>query len=91
MVNNFFTHFYGTETDKMSFIRKVRCIKSLISKTIDPKNCYGVRYPNGYIMWLRYKNCPHYPNPGDYCWGLAVSYEEGNEKKFKNQHCPCEG
>lgn len=89
-MNNFFTNFHGKEANAMSFIRKVRCIKSVISAWIYPKNCYGVRYPNGYIMWLRYKNCPHYPVSGDYCWGLAVSYEMGRAHKFRKKHCPCE-
>jgi len=50
-----------------------------------------IKYSDGHIMKITYpKTCIYTKlTIGDYCWGLAVAYEENTVEEFCKT-CPCE-
>ena len=51
---------------------------------------HGIKYKDGHVMWIKYpKSCPYTKgHVGDYCWGLALAYENNKVEEFI-QLCPC--
>lgn len=77
--------------------RKVLKAMKQHNKNIDPDKLsnrqIALRYSDNKIMIIQYPpNCCYFKHEElDYCWGLALAFEQGKEEVEKfYAHCPCE-